>query len=269
MGTRPYANQALGREGKDALRKWVRDGGRLVTWQDGIRVAIGSGVSTTMWGKTNAAAPGTLVRTTVDQSSPLAKGVGRTMWVMYYSDDIVRSRDAVVQFPRKGSADFATAGKAQRMARLDGASVVSDEAVGDGRVVSFSIDPNFRAWTLGTARMLWNAITGPDPQSTGARLAPRERAAAVDQAQRAIKRVEDVGDAIRVAVPRSEAAAAASAVRAIGLRAITMRLGDERRLLVVPNVEYLGLEESRKLSLVMPRLERAGVTVLWASLPGP
>lgn len=264
-----YALDALGRDGKAELRKWVRNGGRLVTWQDGIRVAVRSGLSTVRWGRTNAAAPGSLLRTTVDQSSPLAKGVGPTMWVMYSSDDIVRSPDAVVRFPSTDSPDFATAGKAKRMSMLAGASVVSDEVFGDGRVVSFSIDPNFRAWTLGTDRMLWNALTGPDPRPTAARLAPAERNAAVDRAQRLERRTEPVGDAVRVAVPRSEAAAARSTIRAIGLRPITTRLGDDRRLLVIPNVEYLGLEESRPLSLVLPRLELAGVTVLWASLPGP
>lgn len=264
-----YALDALGREGKDALRKWIRDGGRLVTWQDGVRVAIRSGLSTAKWGRTNAAAPGALVRTTVDQSSPLAKGIGSTMWVMYYSDDIVRSRDAVVRFPSKDSPDFATAGKAKRMSMLAGASVVSDESFGQGRVVNFTIDPNFRAWTLGTGRMLWNALTGPDPKPSGVRPSKRERIVAVDRAQRAERRSEEVGDAIRVAIPAEEAAAARDTVRAIGLRPIITRLGENRRLLVVPNLDYLGLEESRKLTSVLPRLETAGVTVLWASLPGP
>jgi hypothetical protein len=188
---------------------------------------------------------------------------------MYVSDDIVRSRDAVVRFPGTDSPDFATAGKAKRMSLLAGASVVSDETFGKGRVVSFSIDPNFRAWTLGTDRMLWNALTGPDPRSTGSRMSRAERAAAVDRAQRAERRVEDVGDAIRVAIPRSDSSTAQRVIRAIGLRPSTARLGNEKRLLVVPNVEYRGLEESRKLSLVLPRLEAAGVTILWASLPGP
>ena len=240
-GWAPYALHALGREGKDALRRWVRNGGRLVTWQDGIRVAIEAGLSTSMASHANAAAPGSLIRTSVDQSSPLAKGIGPTMWVMYYSDDIFRSRDAVVRFPRTSSPDFATAGKAKRMSKLEHASVVSDEAVGDGRVVHFSIDPNFRAWTLGTERMLWNAITGPNPRPTKARLAPGERAVAVDKAQRANRGFEDVGDAIRVAVPRSEAAAARGTIRAIGLRAITMRLGRRPTVARRPQRQVPGL----------------------------
>ena len=37
----------------------------------------------------------------------------------------------------------------------------------------------------------------------------------------------------------------------------------------LPPPAALSMEESRELSLVLPRLESAGVTVLWASLPGP
>jgi len=191
------------------------------------------------------------------------------MWVMYASDDIVRSHDAVVRYPRTDSPDFATAGKAKRMSLLAGASVVSDESFGSGRVVSFSIDPNFRAWTLGTDRMLWNAITGPDPQPTAARMSPRERSAAVQRAKRAERRFQDIGDAIRVAVPTGEAPKARRVIRAIGLQPITRRLGDDRRLLLIPNVEHLGLEESHKLAIVIPRLKLADVTILSASLPGP
>ena len=34
--------------------------------------------------------------------------------------------------------------------------------------LSVSVDPNFRAWTLGTQRMLWNAITEPSATTTRA-----------------------------------------------------------------------------------------------------
>ena len=264
-----YALDALGRDGKAALRAWVRQGGRLVTWQDGIRIMVRSGLSTIEWGRTNAAAPGTLIRTTVDQSSPLAKGIGKTMWVMYSSDGIVQSDDAVVTFPGTKDPDFATAGKAKRMSMLTGASVVADEAFGRGRVISFSIDPNFRAWTLGTERMLWNAITGPDPEATAAPLARQQRLAAVKTAKASERRWPELGDAIRVAVPAAQVGTARSALHSIGVDVVTMRLGDGKRVVMVPNPENLGLEESRQLSLVLPRLEASGVTVLWASLPGP
>lgn len=269
-GWAPYALRALGREGQAALRTWVRQGGRVVTWQNGVRILVHSGISTVELSRSNAGAPGTLVRTSVDQSSPLARGIGRTMWVMYVSDDIVQSDNSVVSYPGTHDPDFATSGKAKHMGRLQGASVVSDEPFGKGRVVSFAIDPNFRAWTFGTERMLWNAITGPDPDQTAAPLARQQRAVAVKAAKAAERRTPDLGgNAIRVAVPTSQVGAAVAALRSIGVDPVTMRLSGTKQIVVVPNPENLGLEESRQLTRVLPRLQRAGITILWASLPGP
>ena len=55
--------------------------------------------------------------------------------------------------------------------RLGGTAAVIDEPVGTGRVVSFSTDPNFRAWTVGMQKMLRNAVLGGVSFSAGA--APR------------------------------------------------------------------------------------------------
>jgi hypothetical protein len=38
-----------------------------------------------------------------------------------------------------------------------------DETYGDGRVVLFPYNLNFRLLTQGTQRVLWNAVLGPDP----------------------------------------------------------------------------------------------------------
>jgi hypothetical protein len=54
----------------------------------------------------------------------------------------------------------------------------------------------------------------------------------------------------------------------LGLRVYSIPAGD-LRILTIANVEHLGLEESRPLSLALTRVEDAGVTVEWASLPGP
>ena len=68
---------------------------------------------------------------------------------------------------------------------------------------SFSIDPNFRAWTQGTQRMLWNAIVGPDPAGFGTR--PRGRLEGAGGGReggrgRAAERLPDLGSAIRIRV---------------------------------------------------------------------
>jgi hypothetical protein len=247
----------------------VADGGRFVGWQGGTRVAIRSGMSSAKLSGTHANAPGALIRATVDRSSPLAAGVGRTVWVMYDNNDTMASPYAVGQFPDPGSAAFATSGLAERVGELSGTGIVADEPVGQGRVVTFAIDPNFRAWSLGTHRLLWNAITGPDPAiSSAARVSSVERRASVDRAQAAERRTPELGDALRIAVPRDQASDARAALRPLGLRVYTVPAGG-LRILTIANVEHLGLEESRPLSLALSRVQDAGVTVEWASLPGP
>ncbi|HYJ09318.1 MAG TPA: hypothetical protein VEX18_09915, partial [Polyangiaceae bacterium] len=68
----------------------------------------------------------------------------------------------------------------QREAMGDTAAAV-DERFGEGRVVAFNFDPNFRAFTDGTQRMLRNAMFGDDPGT--ARAAARASAAARSKAR--------------------------------------------------------------------------------------
>ena len=262
-----YAMQALGSKGKRALRQWVQDGGRYIGWQGGTRVAIKSGVSTVTLSNTKANAPGSLVRTTLDPQSSLAAGVGRRVWVMYDNDEVMTTSASVGSFPAPGTPAYATAGQAEKMQSLSGSSFVSDERVGLGRVISFSIDPNFRAWTLGTHRLLWNAIVGPDDPAA-ARVSSSDRKAAIDAAQRAERQSPEVGNAIRVAVPADQARDAKAAVSSLGLRVHSQRAGD-LRILSVENLDGLGLEESKALAQVLPTLQAAGITIQWANLPGP
>ncbi len=264
-----YAMQALGSKGKRALRTWVSDGGRYVGWQGGTRIAISSGLSTVTLANTKANAPGTLIRTVLDTDSPLSTGVGRTVWVMYDNNETMSTAFSAGGFPSPGSPAYATSGLAEKVGALAGTSFVADEPLGSGRVITFSIDPNFRAWSLGTHRLLWNAITGPDPDAVGARFARGERrAVAVDRARTAERATPEMGDALRVAVPREQVAAARAALRPLGLRVVTTPEG-ELSIVAVANVEHVGLEESRRLARVLPRLQRADITIVWANLPGP
>ena len=262
-----YAMQALGSKGKRALKQWVADGGRYVGWQGGTRVAIKSGVSGVRLAGTKANAPGTLVRTTLDADSPLADGVGRRVWVMYDNDEVMSTSASVGAFPAPGSPAYATSGQAEKMQSLAGSSFIADETLGAGRVISFSIDPNFRAWTLGTQRLLWNAIVGPDATAT-----TREAFVSKDavvRAKRAERSSPEVGAAaLRVAVPRDQASVARDALRQLGVKVHTTPSG-ALRILTIENLDSLGLEESRQLSRVMPTLAVAGITIEWANLPGP
>ncbi|MFL6288531.1 MAG: M14 family zinc carboxypeptidase [Actinomycetes bacterium] len=261
-----YATQALGSKGKRALRQWVADGGRYVSWQGGARLAIKSGTSAVRLTGSKANAPGTLVRGVLDSNSPLAAGVGRNVWVMYDNNDVMTSPASVGSFPAPGARAYATSGLAENMRSLAGTSFVADEQVGAGRVISFSVDPNFRAWTLGMHRVLWNALVGPDP-GPGSRT-PATSRQEILRARDAERAAPEVGAALRIAVPREQASAARAALRSLNVKVHAVP-DHGTRILTVENLDALGLEESHALARVMPTLEAAGITIRWANLPGP
>ena len=265
-----YAIQALGAKGKRALREWVNGGGRLVAWQGGAEVAAKAGVTTVKFALSHTNMPGTLVRVELDPSSPLAADVGELDWVMYLDDDLMQAGlgTAVGTFPGAGDPAFATSGLAIGVEALAGTPFLVDEAVGDGRVIAFSIDPNFRAWSQGTQRLLWNAIVGPDPAGFGPGLlaGSRERAAAEKAAIAAASTLPSFGSAIRIRVARTDAAATAKILARRGSDVLRIDLGTET-LFLVANRRDLSYEEHPYFGLLIRELENASIDLRAATLP--
>ncbi|HXJ62485.1 MAG TPA: M14 family zinc carboxypeptidase [Actinomycetota bacterium] len=265
-----YGLQALGAKGKKALLAWVKAGGRYVGWQGGAEIAAQTGVSTVTLAASHTNMPGSLVRVTMDPGSPLTAGVGPTDWVMYLDDMVMRpgAGYAAAAFPAPGSPSFGVSGLAEGVDQLAGSAAVVDETVGSGRSVVFSIDPNFRGWTQGTQRILWNAITGPN--ATGARAATlpsAERASAVRSARAAADAVPQLGSTIRIAVGRADAAATAHALRGYGAQFVRRGLGSDGVLFLVANRRDLSVEEHPFFAPLVRDLTRSGVDLRFASIP--
>ena len=265
-----YGIQALGSKGKRALRDWVDAGGRVVAWQGGAVVVAKSGASSAKFGTSHTNAPGTLIRVTVDDASPLAADMGDRAWVMYQDDMTMQPGlgQVVASFPAPGDPDRATSGLAIKTDTLAGTAAVVDEAVGAGRVVSFSVDPNFRAWSQGTQRILWNAIVGADPAGfgTAAPTGSRTRAAAEKAALAAADRLPALGSAIRLRVARADATATAKILNRHGAEVTRIDV-DGDVLFLVANRGDLGQHEHPFFGLVIRDLERAGIQPRAASLP--
>jgi hypothetical protein len=265
-----YAVQALGQKGKRALRDWVNAGGRIVASQGGVEVLVKAGVSTVKLTGSKTNAPGTLVRVSLDTGSPLADGSGARDWVMYEDDPVMLPGLGVpvATFPVPGSADFATSGLAIGVDSLSGSAAVVDEAVGAGRVIAFSVDPNFRAWTQGTQRILWNALLGEDPASPASGLAAgsKARAAAEKAALDALAKVPSLGSAIRIRVAATDAAAAAKVLTRHGAELLQIDDGADV-LFLVANRDDLSYEEHPFFGLLVRDLDKTGVEILAASLP--
>ena len=150
--------------------------------------------------------------------------------------------------------------------RLAGTSVVADERVGQGRLISFSVDPNFRGWTEGTWRLLWNALLGPDPATARSNMDAATRRSAERAARTAAQELPAVGPSpLRIGVARVQASRATSVLRNHGIHAFSTRLGDTT-ILLVPNLHERSAEEY-DFTKVVQWLRADGVPVRWASFP--
>jgi hypothetical protein len=163
-----------------------------------------------------------------------------------------------VAYPPAGDPDFFVSGFAAGEEELGGTAAVVDEPVGAGRAVLFSFEPNFRAFTDGTQRLLRNAVLGPAPAAAAATAA--ERAAEVAAARAAAGRLSDLERPIRLTVAASGAAGAERLLRGVGARFETRRSGGQVHYLVA-NPRGLGLDEHPFAADLARRLRATGLPV--------
>lgn len=221
-GPAATAEQALGDAGRTALTKFVQDGGRYVGWQGGAQLASRLGVTTDTFADPTSDVPGSLFRVKVDGSSPLARGVGATAWQFYTYDPVMRQSDpgkVAARYPDASSADWFVSGYEQGASELGGTAAVTDEPVGKGRTVLFGGEPNFRAFSDGTAKLLYNALLGPNPAARVSGLAAA-RPGAVANAPLQVE------SPIRVSVKAGDADRTAGILRSVGARYTERRSGD-------------------------------------------
>ena len=198
-----YGVQALGAKGKKALRDWVNAGGRVVAWQGGVEVAVKAGVSTAKLGGSKTDTSGALLRVSMAGASPLASGIGTRDWVMYQDDKTMQpGLGAYGRAPSRRAVRPTSRLPACRLGidTLAGSAVVTDEAVGSGRIIAFSVDPNFRALDPGHAagpleRARRSGAGQPDPRSArGIQGARRGRSGGTRRGERPARcRVGDPG----------------------------------------------------------------------------
>ncbi|HET6562392.1 MAG TPA: M14 family zinc carboxypeptidase [Marmoricola sp.] len=176
QGSESEAAAALGEAGQTAIVDWVEAGGTLVTLRQASRLAADLGLTSATYEDPTSDIPGSLIRMEIDRGNPLSKGVGRTAYAMYEYDDVwttTKPGTVAARYPAAGDRDWFVSGFAEGEEQLHGTAAVIDEAYGEGRVVLFGFDPNYRAFTDGTAKLLTNALFGDEPQRRSTRVFPR------------------------------------------------------------------------------------------------
>jgi hypothetical protein len=159
-----------------ALKKFVESGGSVVTIGSSTSIAEVFGIPVKNYltekgpdGKDRALPgekfyiPGSLLRTNIDNTNPLAYGMGTTVDVFYDNSPVFRleptaemkKTNAVGWF--QGS-DVLDSGWAWGQQYLDGGTAIAEATVGEGKVVLLGPEVNFRDQPHGTYKLLFNGL---------------------------------------------------------------------------------------------------------------
>jgi hypothetical protein len=172
---------ALGTQGVDRIRRWIRDGGTLVTIGSGTEYARDStavGIHLGSWydtedGKDAQAfsVPGAIVRVDLDLEYWLAAGYGETGFPALVNGSRLYSppegapssnRRVVGRYAPRDSLLISGHAWDESLDRLPGKVFVYEEPVGAGRVIVFAEEVNWRSYWRGANRMFLNAVVvGP------------------------------------------------------------------------------------------------------------
>jgi hypothetical protein len=173
-GTMPEGlTGGLGPEGVKALREFVERGGTLVCLNDASNFAIEQlklpvRDVTEGLARTEFYVPGSILRTVLDTTHPLAEGMPResVAWVEdspvfeIKSDPLALVRVKIVaRYPQSGNPLLS--GWLLGEEKLRGRAALVEVGLGEGRVVLFGFRPQYRAQSLATYPLLFNALAAP------------------------------------------------------------------------------------------------------------
>jgi hypothetical protein len=156
----------LGSAGVGALQEFVRAGGRLVAIEEATEFAaelFDLPVSSAVAGlpPRDFYVPGSILRIDVEAADPLAGGVGDHVHGWYWGDsrafDV--TGDGVRVVARYAAGDPKVSGWILGAEHIAGKPALVSANVGQGSVVLFGFQPNYRGQSIATWPMLWAALT--------------------------------------------------------------------------------------------------------------
>ncbi len=164
----PEYQGGIGTEGVAALKKFVEEGGTLITFDDACDFAIekfGLPVTNTLKGDKEFSCPGTILRAKVDRSHPLALGMPEETPLFFTNSPALSTsvpprvdidRKVVVRYDEE--KDPLMSGYLNQPDKLKGRAALVEVTWGKGRIVLFAFRPQHRAQTWATYKLLFNAI---------------------------------------------------------------------------------------------------------------
>ena len=159
----------LGEDGSDAVREFVEAGGRMVVVEEAAEFAVdlfGLGVTNPVAGLPNTEfyVPGSLLRVEL-ADDPLSAGYDGSTPVWYWrSSRAFAVEDERVEVVGRYGADPVVAGWVLGPDRLAGRPALLRARIGDGEVVFFGFQPNYRGQSIVTWPLFFNALAGRGPE---------------------------------------------------------------------------------------------------------
>jgi hypothetical protein len=155
----------LGTAGAEAVRAFVRGGGRLVAVEEATEwvadlLDLGVRDVTSSLPVTDFYIPGSILRLELEPASEIAEGVSPELAAWYWrtSRAFEVTDPSVRVVGRYGSGDPLLSGWVLGGEHVAGLPAILTADVGEGSVVLFGFQPNYRAQTLGTWPLLFNAL---------------------------------------------------------------------------------------------------------------
>ncbi|MFN2317761.1 MAG: M14 family zinc carboxypeptidase [Gemmatimonadales bacterium] len=171
-------DNALGENGRTALTAWVRGGGVLITIEGAtswlaresvgltrLRARVDTASGPGGMAPLPVSVPGAIVRVTADTLSPLMAGIRDTEFPVMVSGGFVlgtprnlRPGEAVLRYAPQARLRLAGYLWPEAPGRLAEAPYLWTESVGQGRIIAFAGDPNFRDLWRGLLPVFGNAV---------------------------------------------------------------------------------------------------------------
>ncbi|MBV6643658.1 MAG: zinc carboxypeptidase [Cyclobacteriaceae bacterium] len=187
----PNGNLSAIREsGKENLKTWVRDGGVIITWKNpGQWLSLGT-ISNVKYdsGSTDEkdkykpyedldenrgaqVTGGAIFEAKVDLSHPLAYGLENDRIPLFRNHNLVMQKSSnEYANPLVYTSEPLLSGyvSEENLARIKNSPAVTVSTLGSGRIITFTDNPNFRAYWWGTNKLFMNALYYGKDISSGA-----------------------------------------------------------------------------------------------------
>jgi len=171
---------ALSAASQEKLKKWVTDGGTLICWRDAVKFVSGLQIAdvkikpVSKTDSTNYVAyeyqdrtkgaqlvSGSIFEITIDLTHPLAYGYSSELLPVFKSGTMIleaSKKAGANPFHYSKSSLLSGYSSNENTNRISGSPAVAVSVYGQGRVICFVDNPNFRAYWYGTNTLFMNAI---------------------------------------------------------------------------------------------------------------